>query len=196
MFSYTGFMLMNDLAVSIGVARDTVDVNSEHSASILIVGHEPAPRNRLRQSLDMQSNLKVCGEAATCEQAWPLARRLRPDLVLADASHITANGSRWIKELRRYSPGTKVLILSARSTASEANRMLRAGADGFITYADLAQLADAIRDVLAGFLYVSEDASSSHASRGRAEPVGKTSDVGGRRTDDGRRIRQNRTSGL
>ena len=52
----------------------------------------------------------------------------------------------------------KVLVISANAEAAQADRVLRAGADGYILkQEDPEEFAAAIHDVLAGHIYVSDE---------------------------------------
>lgn len=51
---------------------------------VLIVDDEPAARARLRRLLGGLADCEVAGEATTAQQAWALASRCAPDVVLLD----------------------------------------------------------------------------------------------------------------
>jgi DNA-binding NarL/FixJ family response regulator len=147
---------MNDLRRTAPRQRQSVGQSSQDGrGGILIVEADPAIRERLARVIG-ETNLTVCG-GGDCDEAATLMRELNPDLVLLDAWLTNEEGVRCVKRLRAGNHDTKLLVLSMESAASFADCMLRAGASGFITLEDVDQVPDAIRDVLAGFLYVSEE---------------------------------------
>jgi len=130
----------------IGQARDCV----------LIVEPDAAVRETLTRVIDGEADLHVCAAVGTCEEAVPLVRKLHPDLVLVDDSESGKKTLQSLQKLHTHSRNTKLLVLSMKHAAAYASQVLQAGADGYLTTDDMDQVTDAIRDVLAGFLFVSE----------------------------------------
>ena len=125
---------------------------------IFLVEDHPVFRQGLAQILNAQSDLTVCGEAATAEEALPAVLRLQPDLVVVDITLPGKSGLELIKEVRAKNTKVKLLVLSMHDEAVYANRVLRAGADGYIMkQEDSEEIVHAIRDVLGGHIYLSEE---------------------------------------
>src|ERR1051326_8363418 len=79
-----------------------------------------------------------------------------PDLVLADISLPDKNGLELIKDIHAMSPQALVLVVSMHDEALYAERVLRAGARGYIMKQEGGRrLMEAIRHVLNGQIYVS-----------------------------------------
>jgi DNA-binding NarL/FixJ family response regulator len=132
---------------------------------IFMVEDHPTFREGLAQILNGEPDLKVCGSAGTAAQALEGIARLKPDLALVDITLPGKSGLELIKELRAANRTVKVLVLSMHDEALYANRVLRAGGDGYIMkQEDPEEIIHAIRDVLSGHIYVSEQVMADAAS--------------------------------
>ena len=137
------------------------------------------------QIINSESDLTVCGEAEDAEHALEAIRSLRPDLVLVDISLPGKSGLELIKELRARNGGVRLLVLSMHDEALYADRVLRAGGDGYIMKEeDPEEVVHAIRDVLDGHLYVSDEimawrpkAAPKGGSELKSRPLGQLTDI-------------------
>ncbi len=134
---------------------------------ILLVEDHPAFRESLVQILRAEPNLMVVGQADNAKAALAETARLQPDLVLVGIALPEKSGLALIKNIRAVNQSVKLVVLSARDEALYANRALRCGADGYILkQEDPGEIADAIRDVLAGHIYVSERVMNCQSNSG------------------------------
>lgn len=125
---------------------------------IFIVEDHPVFRQGLIQMLAGEPDLTVVGSAAVVEQALRDIAKAQPDLVLVDIGLPGKNGLELIKEIRGLNRTIKLLVVSMHDEALYADRVLRAGGDGYVMkQQDPEEIIHAIRDVLAGHIYVSED---------------------------------------
>ena len=125
---------------------------------IFIVEDHPIFREGLAQLINGETDLEVCGATDNADQALSEIERLKPDLALVDISLPGKNGLELIKELRALKRKVKLLVVSMHDEAIYADRVLRAGGDGYIMKEeDPQEIVHAIRDVLAGHIYVSEE---------------------------------------
>jgi DNA-binding NarL/FixJ family response regulator len=123
-----------------------------------MVEDHPTFREGLAQILNGEKDLTVCGEAATAREALQRINQLKPDLVLVDITLPGTSGLELIKKLRKSNRTVKLLVLSMHDEALYVNRVLRAGGDGFIMKQESPEeIVNAIRDILAGHIYVSEE---------------------------------------
>lgn len=100
------------------------------------------------------------GEAEDGRQAIRCVEKLMPDFVLMDLSMPRMNGFEAIREIKKRSPGTKILALTVHKTEEYIHATLRAGADGYVLKdATQAELTMAIESVLAGKPYLSPGVS-------------------------------------
>lgn len=124
---------------------------------MFIVEDHPVFREGLVQIINDAGDLTVCGQAESAEQAIDAIPGLKPDLVLVDITLPGKSGFELIKEVRAQNGSVKLLVLSMHDEALYADRVLRAGGDGYIMkQEDPEEVVHAIRDVLGGHIYVSE----------------------------------------
>jgi DNA-binding NarL/FixJ family response regulator len=151
---------------------------------VFIVEDHPVFREGLVQIINSEDDLTVCGEAGDAEQALEAIPSLKPDLVLVDISLPGKSGLELIKDLRARNGGVKLLVLSMHDEALYADRVLRAGGDGYIMkQEDPEEVVHAIRDVLGGHIYVSEEvmagglkASSKRSPKQKSRPLSRLTD--------------------
>jgi DNA-binding NarL/FixJ family response regulator len=137
---------------------------------ILVVDDHPIVRLGIEHLVTGHSDLTVCGEADSIDAGLRLAREHRPDLVTVDLSLTDGTGLDLVRGLHALDPALPILVLTVHDEALFAERALRAGARGYVMKREaVANLAAAIRRVLAGRLYVSERMSQIILERiGRA----------------------------
>jgi DNA-binding NarL/FixJ family response regulator len=151
---------------------------------ILIVDDHPMMRQGLAQLINSEPDLTVCCEADTARQAFELIRRSHPDLALVDISLPDKSGLELIKDVQAIHPALPILVVSMHDESLYAERVLRAGGRGYVMKQEGGKvLMQAIRQVLAGQIFVSDKLSSlilEIFSGGRrdlgASPVGRLSD--------------------
>ena len=134
-------------------------------------------RQGLAQLINNEPDLLVCCEADTAGQALDILSANRPDLVLADISLPDKNGLELIKDIHAMRPEALVLVVSMHDEALYAERVLRAGARGYIMKQEGGRrLMEAIRQVLNGQVYVSEKMSAKilEIFSGRRNQVGSS----------------------
>ncbi|MEI7940975.1 MAG: response regulator transcription factor [Verrucomicrobiota bacterium] len=152
---------------------------------VFIVEDHPVFREGLAQIINGEGDLTVCGEAGDAEHALAVIPGLKPDLVLLDITLPGKSGLELIKELRALNMSVKLLVLSMHDEALYADRVLRAGGDGYIMKGeDPEEVVHAIRDVLGGHIYVSEqvlargkEAAPSRGSALKSRPLAQLADT-------------------
>jgi DNA-binding NarL/FixJ family response regulator len=141
---------------------------------IMIVDDHPLMRDGLKLRITSQDDLEVCGEAATEGEAFDLAKRICPDLVLVDISLKCGNGIELVKRIKSLGTATKMLVVSTYPESLYAERAMRAGAMGYLNKQETNEkLIDAIRVVLGGERY----ASAEMTQRFLAMALGKRSET-------------------
>jgi DNA-binding NarL/FixJ family response regulator len=119
--------------------------------------------------LNAEDDLTVCGEAGDAKQGLKSILKLKPELAVVDLGLPGKSGLELIKEIRALKLPIKLLVVSMFDEALYAQRVLRAGGDGYIMkQEDPQEIIFAIRDVLAGHIYVTEDVFAD-ASKPAAE---------------------------
>jgi len=138
---------------------------------ILIVDDHPMLREGLRGVINREADLMVCGEAANARQAMDAVPKLAPDLALVDISLPGKSGLELVKDLKVLHPQLAILANSMHDESLYAERMLRAGASGFITKQQPSEeLIRAIRQVLTNQVYVSREVSENLLRRFSGKP--------------------------
>lgn len=126
-------------------------------------------REALRNLLGRHPDIEVVGEACDGIQAVELARSLLPDVVVMDIRMPRLDGIAAIGQLLAAHPSVKVLVLSANSAHIFASAMLAAGARGYLTKSDAEELPRAIRAVMNGLEYLSQEVAGTAAAPVRAD---------------------------
>ncbi|GAB4257611.1 MAG: response regulator transcription factor [Deferrisomatales bacterium] len=126
---------------------------------IYLVEDHPIFRLGLRELIDEEADLQVCGETDDVGRALAEIGALRPDVVIVDIGLKGRSGLDLIKEVRdRYGDGVPTLVLSMYDEALYAERSLHAGARGYIMKQEAAEsIVQALRCVLRGKVYLSEN---------------------------------------
>lgn len=133
---------------------------------ILIVDDHPLVRESLKTIIRREPDLAVRGEAEDREHALELAAADEPDLALVDLTLKNSHGLELIKDFCNLWPNIKILVLSMQDEALYAERVIRAGARGYISKQEApSAILLAIRHVLSGEIYWSEKAAAHVASK-------------------------------
>lgn len=113
-------------------------------------------RRGLGVFIKSEASFNICAEAATAQAALLQCELHHPDIALIDLSLGDDNGLELIKDIAIRFPETKMLVVSMQDEKVYAERVLRAGASGFISKdVESAQLIEAIQCVLSGNFYAS-----------------------------------------
>jgi DNA-binding NarL/FixJ family response regulator len=124
---------------------------------VFLVDDHPLVREWLTQLIQRENDMAVCGEAEDVPEALAKIEQTRPNIVIADISLKKTHGLELVKDLQVRCPSLPVLVLSMHDESLYAERVLRAGAKGYITKQEATKkILLAIRQVLSGQIYVSE----------------------------------------
>lgn len=123
---------------------------------VLIVDDHPVVRMGLRALLERSGTFEVCGEAGDPAEARTLIAREKPGLVVADLMLGGRGGVDLIGEYLRIHPAARILVLSQHDEALYADRVLRAGARGYLMKGEqLDGVANALAAILRGEIVLS-----------------------------------------
>jgi len=129
---------------------------------ILIVDDHTMTRYGLSQLIRRQPDLQVYDEVEDVRHALAALKTPLPDLILTDISMPGKSGLEFIKDMHEQFPKVPVLVLSMHDENIFAERVLRAGARGYVTKSEGGgKLLEAIRRVLMGEFSVSGNVSTN-----------------------------------
>ena len=101
------------------------------------------------------SEYEVTGESGTLENGIEMVRSKRPDILLLDINLSNASGMDAVPEVRKISPGTKIIAVSMHDKPAYAKKMLKLGAKAYVTKnSSHEEIFKAIEEVLNGRVYV------------------------------------------
>ena len=143
------------------MAKNAVASNERRSNArarrVLIVDDHPVVRQGVAMLIAQEPDLEVCGEAEGLVDAMRLFNETSPHLVIIDISLKDGSGVELVKEIRARNANTKMLVSSMHDEELFAERMLRAGAHGYVHKQEATdKIIDAARQVLQGRIYLSE----------------------------------------
>jgi len=133
---------------------------------ILVVDDHPLVRERLAEILSRESDLGVCAQAEDRSGAIEAIKSAGPDLVIVDLTLKHSDGLELIKDIRARWPKLKILVVSMHDESLYAERVIRAGAKGYITKQEATRnILLAVRKVLSGGIYLNEKAATQLIGR-------------------------------
>jgi DNA-binding NarL/FixJ family response regulator len=139
---------------------------------ILLVDDHPMIRERLAEVLQREPDLVVCAEAEDRPSALAAAARHLPDLAIIDLTLKNSHGLDLIKDLQVNHPALGILVVSMHDESLHAERVVRAGARGYITKQEATRsILHAVRTILGGGIYLSDKMAIRVASKVAARPA-------------------------
>lgn len=151
---------------------------------ILLVDDHPMVRERLAEAINREPDLQVCAEAADRASALKAVETAKPDLAIIDLSLKESSGLELIKDIHSRWPRLWMLVVSMHDERLYAERVLRAGARGYITKQEATRnIMQAVRQVLDGRVYLNDKTATTVIARLAANPQAKESDLADVLTD-------------
>ncbi|MCM2369460.1 response regulator [Aporhodopirellula aestuarii] len=124
--------------------------------SVLVVDDHAMFRKGLRMMLDDEDDIQVVGEAGDGVEAIRLAGELLPDVIVMDITMPGTDGIEATRQIVSTLPGVKVIPLSIHSGKRFVQKMLRAGAAGYVLKESAPEeLVHAVRAVHGDDIYLS-----------------------------------------
>jgi DNA-binding NarL/FixJ family response regulator len=154
-------------------------INRKQRTRILLVDDHPLVRERLAEVINREPDLTVCAEAEERHQALERVVTDSPDLAIIDLTLKNSDGLELIKDLHARWPKLLILVVSMHDESLYAERVIRAGALGYITKQEATRnILCAIRRVRDGRVYLNDRIATriigqlaTRAERNTATPV-------------------------
>jgi DNA-binding NarL/FixJ family response regulator len=146
-------------------------------AKVVIVEDHPMFRERLTQLINREPDMMVAGEADNVRDGFALMVNSGARVGIVDITLKGSNGLELIKNLKAAGVDVPLLVLSMHDESLYAERVLRAGARGYITKHEASsKIMTALRQVLAGQIYLGTNSAtkilSNLSGRAHGEPTG------------------------
>jgi DNA-binding NarL/FixJ family response regulator len=145
---------------------------------LLLADDHEILRAGLRALLELYPGITVVGEAACCDEALAKVRETPTDVLLCDIGMPGRSGISCVAEVRRISPATRIILLTAHSSDEYIRAALDAQADGYVLKdSGHAELITAIRAVASGQTYlckaIADAVLASYIGRGTGRPANR-----------------------
>ena len=141
-----------------------ISVKEHWLIKVLIVDDHALVRMGIRRLLEDLPDINVVAEAENGEVALVLVKQHQPDVVLLDMKMPGIDGWEVTRRLQKSNPQVKIIALTALTTELLPSRVLQLGAMGYLTKeSSPADMADAIRKVYQGQLYLSAEVAQKMA---------------------------------
>ena len=143
---------MNTIATAVECVQKNAIVQ------VMVVDDHPVIHEGLEYILNREDDIAVCATAENVNDALAGIEKHQPDIVLIDITlKGSASGIDLIEQIRTYHRGIKTLVLSMFDEELYAERVIRAGANGYLMKEELrGTIVSAIRTILAGQLFLSD----------------------------------------
>jgi DNA-binding NarL/FixJ family response regulator len=138
---------------------------------VALVEDHPMFREQLKHLINREADMSVCAEADNTRDALKLLQSSSADIVIVDLTLKGSSGLELVKDLKAQQINIPVLVLSMHDELLYAERVLRAGARGYITKHETSnEVMGAIRKVLGGEVYLGSRMASRVLESLSAQP--------------------------
>ncbi|MFN2475376.1 MAG: response regulator [Chthoniobacterales bacterium] len=103
---------------------------------ILIADDHEVVREGARALIEAEADLEVCGVAANGREAVARAKELKPDVVMLDMNMPELGGVDAVRQIKRASPESEILVFSAHRAEEVVEQVFEAGAKSYIQKTD------------------------------------------------------------
>jgi DNA-binding NarL/FixJ family response regulator len=162
------------METSVKTTRNSSPLSNQR-VRVLIVDDHPLVRRGLAETLSAEPDMEVCGEAADATEAMRLVETAQPHLMIIDLSLKSGHGIDLIEQIKARDDQIKMLVSSMHDEALFAERVLRAGAVGYLNKQEPPEkIIDAVRQAMRGEICLSPRMQNRllHSVVG-GEPLGK-----------------------
>jgi len=128
--------------------------------TIFLADDHTIVRQGLAKLLEAEPDLRVIGEAQNGREAVKKVQGLKPDLVIMDIAMPLLNGIEATRQIKKFSPQTKIIILSMHSHDRYISELISIGASGYLLKDSTGgEIVKAISAAMKGDVYLSPSIS-------------------------------------
>jgi len=133
---------------------------------VLVVDDHKLVRTGTCRLLADEEGIEIIGQAASGEEAILAVRSEQPDVVLMDVNMPGIGGLEATRRCLRVDPELKVIIVTIYDQEPYPSQLMSLGAAGYLTKcADVQEMVRAIRKVVSGQRYLTEEIAQQLALR-------------------------------
>ena len=137
------------------VSEDYEAATAEHPFRVLVADDHPVVRMGAATLLQVDPDIQVVAEAASCRECCERAAELRPDIVILDLEMGDCRSTDALENLLKACPDAAVVVYTAHMNDHLVRNVLNAGARGFVTKgAPPGRLVDAVNAVRGGQVFL------------------------------------------
>ena len=126
--------------------------------TILIADDHTLVRETWSFILNTDPRFSVIAESGSGEEAVELAKKLRPNIVIMDINLPGINGIEATQQIRKFSPGSRILGVSLHTQPTYARKMMQKGAMGYVTKnSSREEMFKAILEIQGGKKYICDE---------------------------------------
>ncbi|MEL6601267.1 MAG: response regulator transcription factor [Pseudomonadota bacterium] len=126
--------------------------------SVILADDHQIVRLGLRSQLEADGGFRVIAEAENGLDAIVAVKAGRPDLLILDVQMPLAGGVEVLVEVRRWSPDTRIAVLTGVSSPGLVGNLVQAGVDGlFSKKSDMTALFEALPLIMQGGRVIGKD---------------------------------------
>ena len=146
-----------------------------NEVTIVVVDDHPLFRQGVIDTLSLESDLSIVGEATDGEEALDLIQRLKPRVAIVDVNLPGMNGQQVTQEVVKEKLPTRIILLTAYDDAEQKIHAIRVGAAAYcVKDVKPETLARIVREVVAGNYVVGEETLSAEEIQRWSSPVTST----------------------
>ena len=124
--------------------------------NIVLADDHVLVRKGIKSMLELDTEIKVVGEAGNGQEALNVAKELKPDILVLDIRMPEMTGLEAAARLHEYAPATRAVILSMHDSEEYVVQALQAGAFGYLLKdTDKEEFIRALKQVHGGHKYFS-----------------------------------------
>jgi two-component system response regulator DesR len=145
---------------------------------VLLAEDQTLVRGALRALLDLEDDIEVVAEVGRGDEVLAAARAHRPDVALLDIEMPGQDGIEAARELALSCPQVRAVVLTTFGRPGFLRRAMEVGAAGFLVKdSPVAELARAIRAVVAGERVIDRDLAAAALALGATPLSAREADV-------------------